>query len=111
MLQNDLGIERIEVLLDMQTKKLQAELSAIREELSRVKEELAKKQDAPAPRVEAPVQQVAPPVAEPAAAPQFQPTPTAAPQQAAAAPAEQPIDRNGVAPEEVSIEKIFYVGG
>ncbi|MBR9700859.1 hypothetical protein GOV11_03260 [Candidatus Woesearchaeota archaeon] len=88
--------QQIEVLLDIQTKKFQQELQSLREELSRTKEELLKevrsvRQDTP---VQAPVAPQPVPVQAPAEPP----------------PATESIDRNGVAPAEVSIEKIFYAG-
>ncbi|MDD9953039.1 MAG: hypothetical protein OXR66_01760 [Candidatus Woesearchaeota archaeon] len=98
MLENQLPLEKIEVLFDIHQKKVLAELSAVKTELSRVKEELHElrkvRQDTPA---RAPV---AAPAESPAA--QFQPTPVEAP---AAQPAEVQVDPT------VSIDKIFYVGG
>lgn len=106
-LQDELANKQIEVLLDIHAKKLMAEIHQLREELSRTKEEILKglkevsaRQDTPAP--------VAAPVAQPATETPVQPVPQDATAEAPASTA--PIDRNGVAPAEVSIEKIFYMG-
>jgi hypothetical protein len=143
-LQDEMTFQRIEVLLDMQAKKINAELQKLREELSQAKEELRKeihavKQDAfqqagPA-RVQmyadVPPHQEAPPVPRYAQEQQWQQpqhaqqwTQQAPPQQAQSwnqpyppqmrggdkVPESKPIDRNGVAPADVSVEKFFYMG-
>jgi hypothetical protein len=143
-LQDEMTFQRIEVLLDMQAKKINAELQKLREELSQAKEELRKEihaarqdtfQQAGPARVQmyadVPPHQEAPPVPRYAQDPQWQ----QAPQQWAQAPQQQPqaaqswnqpyppqmrggdkpvetrpIDRNGVAPSEISVEKFFYMG-
>ena len=139
--------QRIEVLLDMQAKKLLAEIHKLREDLSQAKEELRKeihavKQDASFQQAgpqrvqmyaDAPAHQEAAPVpryAQEQAPPQWgapqhaaqwaQAPPQAQPAWMAAAPPQmrggdkpvstQPIDRNGVAPSEISVEKFFYMG-
>lgn len=165
-LQDELLTQKIEVLLDMQAKKIQAEFAKLRDELSQVKEELRKeihavKQDpsysqAGQARVqmysEAPPQQEPQPVPRYAQAdtapryaqqgypPQSSPQYAQAPQQQGypqqgyppqAPPQQQswnqayppqqrggdkppsaaPIDRNGVPPSEVSVEKFFNFSG
>jgi hypothetical protein len=150
-LQDEMTFQRIEVLLDMQAKKLIAEIAKLREELSQAKEELRKeihavKQDAsfqqagpqrvqmyadvPPHQEAAPVPRYAQEQAPPqwGGQPQHQQWAQAPPQQPQTAqgtwnqpyppqmrggdkPAStQPIDRNGVAPSDVSVEKFFYMG-
>ena len=159
-LQDELLTQKIEVLLDMQAKRMKADIQLLRDELSQVKEELRKeihsiKQDpSHAPPggsqmySDAPVQQQAPEQVPRYAqqqqqqpqyqqqAPQYQQAPQQnypqqnypqqqqqyPPQQQQgypqagrmdreAPPVAKPIDRNGVAPSEVSVEKFFYMGG
>jgi hypothetical protein len=151
--------QRIEVLLDMQAKKINAELIKLREELSQVKEELRKeihavRQDPTHSQAgpttvqmyaDVPPQQQAQPVPRyaqeqyaqqgypqqqwqqaPPSAQQWQ-----APPQQQAQPAQgswnqpyppqmrggdkpvenKPIDRNGVAPSDISVEKFFNFSG
>jgi len=145
-LQDEMTFQRIEVLLDMQAKKINAELTKLREELSQAKEELRKEihsvrqdssfQQAGPTRVlmyaDAPPQQAPPPV--PRYAQEGYPQPAYPPQQWQQAPPQpappqgwnqpyppqmrggdkpaetKPIDRNGVAPSDVSVEKFFYMG-
>ena len=150
-LQDEMTFQRIEVLLDMQAKKITAELQKLREELSQAKEELRKeihagRQDAsfqqagPArvqmyadvPPQQAPqpipryAQQEAPRYAQEQEYAQprgYPPQPQGGygqPVYADAMPANRapperqpearPIDRNGVAPADVSVEKFFYMG-
>jgi hypothetical protein len=154
-LQDEMTFQRIEVLLDMQAKKITAELAKLREELSQVKEELRKEihagrqdthdQQAGPARVQmyadVPPHQEAAPVpryAQQQEAPRYaqeqphheQHAPQgyvqAPPQQQGGygqpvyadamptgqrarekAPETRPIDRNGVAPADVSVEKFF----
>jgi hypothetical protein len=148
-LQDELLAQKIEVLLDMQAKKINAELQKLREELSQVKEELRKeihavKQDAsytdvggarvqmyadvPPPQPQEPVpryaqqpQQGYPQYPQQGYPQQYPPQgyppqgyPQQYPQQPPAGrerpPEARPIDRNGVAPSDVSVEKFFYSG-
>lgn len=143
-LQDEMTFQRIEVLLDMQAKKLTAELHKLREELSQAKEELRKeihavRQDTSSQQfgpthvqmyAEAPQQQPQQPMpryAQEQQAPRYaqdgQQYPQY-PQQNFAQPVSpypqgrtgdkppetRPIDRNGVAPSDVSVEKFFYSG-
>lgn len=153
-LQDELLAQKIEVLLDMQAKKIQAEIAKLRDELSQVKEELRKeihavKQDPSYSQAgnahvqmysDVPPQQEAPPVPRYAqqgyaqqAPPQYAQAPQGYPQQGyppqqppqqswnQAYPPQQrggdktpsaaPIDRNGVPPSEVSVEKFFNFSG
>jgi len=161
---DEMAFQRIEVLLDMQAKKINAELSKLREELSQAKEELRKeihavRQDAsfsqagptrvqmyadappqqepqPVPRyaqqaqgasqqgyAQQPQQGYAqqPPQGYPQQAPQGYPSqqppqqtwnqPYPPQQRGGDKPVEtKPIDRNNVAPSDVSVEKFFYMG-
>ena len=101
-MQDELIVKQVEVLLEMQTKRLQSEIASLQNELSRVRTDLrglreVRREDRPA----SPPKPVEEPTAKPVTGPaEFQPSPTGG-----------PIDRNGVAPEDVSIEKIFYSGG
>jgi hypothetical protein len=136
-LQDEMTFQRIEVLLDMQAKKITAELTKLREELSQVKEELRKELHAARQDTHsqgpARVQMYAdvPPHQEAAPVPRYaqQEQPRYAqephhsnqgygqPVYADAMPQGQrtherppetkPIDRNGVAPADVSVEKFF----
>ncbi len=151
--QDDLLTQKIELILDMNGKKVLSELSKIREEISSLRAEvdgLKKAQRFGSGAAEAPKQapwqnqqpepawqnappQQAPPQQWQQAPPQqqqWQQAPSSSAQQAApshpyalakereaqAAAAEpprrhdQPIDRNNVAPAQVSIEKMFYFG-
>jgi len=93
--QDDLLMQKIELTLDMQNKKVLAELAKVREEVSLLREEvvaLKKARPAAAPS----------PATQPASQPPTEKTPSDA--------TDKPIDRNGVAPSEVSIEKMFYFG-
>jgi hypothetical protein len=147
-LQDEMTFQRIEVLLDMQAKKLTAELHKLHEELSQAKEELRKEihsvrqdtfQQAGPSRVQmyadVPPQQAPQPVPRYAqeqgyaqqsfpqhqaqqAYPQGgygQPVYADAmpnqPREAPRAPVNHPIDRNGVAPADVSVEKFFNFSG
>ena len=146
-LQDEMTFQRIEVLLDMQAKKITAELQKLREELSQAKEELRKeihnvKQDSSFQQAgPARVQMYAdvPPHQETAPVPRYAqeqwqgqqpPQWQQAPQQWQAQPAQgwnqpyppqmrggdkpaetRPIDRNGVAPADVSVEKFFNFSG
>lgn len=146
-LQDEMTFQRIEVLLDMQAKKITAELQKLHEELSQAKEELRKEihavkqdttfQQAGPQRVQmyadVPPHQEAQPVPRYAQDPQWQQQGQYPPQQWQQAPPPQqqgswnqpyppqmrggdkpaetrPIDRNGVAPADVSVEKFFYMG-
>ncbi|MBR9693413.1 hypothetical protein GOV07_05845, partial [Candidatus Woesearchaeota archaeon] len=84
---------KIEVLLEMQNKKLLGELEGIKQELQDLKDQVSsiKRMQASAP----------------AAAPQSE---VPATEPAPPAPESKPIDRNNVAPSDVSIEKVFYFG-
>ena len=97
--QGELYTQKIEVLLEMQNKKLLGELEGIKNELQELKDQVAaiKRMQASAPAVPPP--QTPPSQATPASEPAAQP-----------APESKPIDRNNVAPDAVSIEKIFYFG-
>jgi len=96
-MEDQLMMKQVEVLLDIHTKKLQSQIAELKEELSRVRDDIRKsvkevrREDPPAS-----------PSVPTAQSSEFQPRATA--------PSSQPIDRNGVAPEDVSIEKIFYSG-
>ncbi len=133
--QEDLLIQKLELVLEMNGKKTLAEFAKLREELAQLRDEIGslKKQRAQEPRPEPQqyVQQASQPhypqqypspygqqeqsfsrgAPEP---PQgWQPRGGGQPTQQYAepsAPATRPIDRNGVAPSEVSIEKFFYYG-
>jgi hypothetical protein len=97
--QDDLLTQKIELILEMNGKKLLTEIGKLREELSGLKEEVAGLKKATRFGAGAP---------EP---PQQQWPQQAPPQQAAPERRlDKPIDRNGVAPADVSIEKIFYFG-
>ena len=123
-LQDEMTFQRIEVLLDMQAKKINAEIKKLREELSQAKEELRKeihaRQDAfqQAGPVRTQMWADAPQMQEPQPVPRYaqQETPRYpqeqgyGQQQREKAPETRPIDRNGVAPSEVSVEKFFYMG-
>ena len=141
-LQDEMTFQRIEVLLDMQAKKINAELIKLREELSQVKEDLRKeihniKQDSfqQAGSVRTQMWADAPPAQEPQPVPRYaqqqeaprytqQEVPRYAQEEQRYAqpgyggqqrmqekpPENKPIDRNGVAPSEVSVEKFFYMG-
>jgi len=108
MMMDPLPLQQLEVMLDINNKKILKELAAIKAELLQKID--AVEQAVRKIRVEthAPVQQTgsqfdaaSPPVREEVpAARGFQP----------AVANTQPIDRNGVAPADVSIEKIFYMG-
>lgn len=114
--QGELYTQKIEVLLDMQNKKLLAELEGIKKELQDLKDQVAaikRASAAPAPPPTPPPQ---PPSAQ-SPPPQAAAPEQAAPAEPAAEPAPQaepasdkPIDRNNVAPGDVSIEKMFYYG-
>lgn len=158
-LQDELLTQKIEVLLDMQAKKIQAEFSKLRDELSQVKEELRKeihavKQDSSFSQAGGTRVQMyadAPPAQEPQPVPRYaqqgysqppqyaqqapqqyaQAPPPSYPQQAQQQPPQQtwnqayppqqrggdkppsaaPIDRNGVPPSDVSVEKFFNFSG
>ena len=139
-LQDEMLFQRIETLLDMRFRKLHDELKRAHEDIAALKDEFEKhakdsaQRDAPAfqPQWQEPVPQGYPPQypqqGDPQQAPQNRysgqfDAPQAPPQQPSAAqqrnkwasPSErpastEPIDRNGVAPSEVSIEKFFYMG-
>jgi hypothetical protein len=136
-LQDEMTFQRIEVLLDMQAKKINAELIKLREELSQVKEELRKEihavrqdtfQQAGPARVQmyadAPqhVQQEPVPRYAQEAPPRYAQEQQQAPPQTWNQPyppqmrggdkpvQTKPIDRNGVAPSDISVEKFFYMG-
>jgi hypothetical protein len=147
-LQDEMTFQRIEVLLDMQAKKISAEITKLRDELSQAKEELRKeihavRQDASYAQAGAQRVQMyadAPPHQEPQPVPRYAqeqaPPQWGGPQHAqgqqwgqqappqpawmAAAPPQmrggdkpvetRPIDRNGVAPSDISVEKFFYFG-
>jgi hypothetical protein len=160
-LQDEMTFQRIEVMLDMQAKKINAEIAKLREELSQVKEELRKEihatrqdpsfqqagpshvqmysdvppqapqqpipryaQEQQAPRY-AQEQYATPPQQAQGYAQQAYPQqgyPQQAPPQQQGSwnqpyppqfrggdkpPSTQPIDRNGIAPSDVSVEKFF----
>ncbi len=166
-LQDELLTQKIELLLDMQAKKIAAEFQKLRDELSQVKEDLRKeihsvKQDpsytppggsqmySDAPAHQSPGPDQVPRYAQQAQqqqAPQYNQGYGQAPQQGypqqqqyppqqqqqgyaqqqpsgynpypnmpagrverEAPPVTKPIDRNNVAPSEVSVEKFFYMG-
>lgn len=106
-LENDEMLARkIEIMLEMQGKKLLAELQGVREEVAALREEMAALKElankaAFAPAARAPASQADP-----------QPATQAPPPEKAASskPKQEAIDRNGIAPADVSIEKIFYCG-
>ena len=117
MLHNELEIQKIEVLLDMQAKKLQAEIVSLKDELSRVKEDLRKeikavRQDPTHQRVGEQHIQMYSDVPQRSQPAPHQPVYASGNGQQPEAPraADKPIDRNGVAPADVSVEKIFYMG-
>lgn len=115
-MEDSLPIKQVEVLLDIQTKKLQQEISSLREELSRTKEELLQKfkevrvqEASPVPSATEQFAAASPPQPEPEGPRGMTATEAAvAPVEAPAAT--EPVDRNGVDPADVSIEKIFYTG-
>ena len=169
-LQDELLTQKIELLLDMQAKKIATEFQKLRDELSQVKEDLRKeihsvKQDpsytppggsqmySDAPQHQAPGPDQVPRYAQQQQAQQQQQAPQynqgygQAPNQGynqaqqyppqqqqqgyppqqpqgynpypqmpagrvdrEAPPVTKPIDRNGVAPSDVSVEKFFYMG-
>lgn len=118
--QEELGTRRIELLLDMQMKKMLAEIGGMREELQQLRSEVSqlKRSGGYSAPPQAPPQQYA--AAAMAAAPSTQAVayeqhaqPQAAQppeQRQERRPNDKPIDRNGIAPSQVSIEKIFYCG-
>ena len=128
--QDDLITQKIELILEMNGKKLLTEIGKLKDEISGLKEEVAglKKAQrfgagAPEPPSqaayrEAPPQQQwqqAPPQQQWQQAPppqqwQQAPPPQSYPQQEPQRRQDHPIDRNGVAPADVSIEKMFYFG-
>jgi hypothetical protein len=114
--QDDLLTQKIELILEMNGKKLLTELGKLREELSGLKEEVAGLKKATrfgsgATEPQQPYPQQAPPQQWPQAPPQQQWPQQAPPQQTAPERRlDKPIDRNGVAPADVSIEKMFYFG-
>ncbi len=172
-LQDELLTQKIELLLDMQAKKIAAEFQKLRDELSQVKEDLRKEihsvkqdpsytqanganvqmyadapqhqtqapeqvpryaqqqqQQAPqqnynqgygqAPQQGYPAQQQYPPQQQQQGYPQQQPQQgynnpypnmPAGRIERDAPPVNKPIDRNNVAPSDVSVEKFFYMGG
>ena len=136
-MQDELAMKQVEVLLEMHTKRLHTELKLLHEELSRVQEELRKeirevrKQDPPVspqgqfgytPAPQQAPQQWGPPQQQWQQPPQQWGPPQQQWQQPApqankwAPPPEKPpvtvpIDRNNVAPSEVSIDKFFNFSG
>ena len=138
-LADEMLFQRIETLLDMRFRKLHDELKRAHEDIAALKDEFEKhakdsaQRDAPAfqPQWQEPAPQQwaqAPPQYPQQGDPQQAPAGRYAGQFAAASapvpepprnkwasPSErpastEPIDRNGVAPSEVSIEKFFYMG-
>ena len=103
-MQDELAMKQVEVLLEMHTKRLHTELKLLHEELSRVQEELRKE-----------IREVR--KQDPPVSPQGQFGYTPAPQANKWAPPPEkppvtvPIDRNNVAPSEVSIDKFFNFSG
>lgn len=117
-MQDTLESQRIEVLLDMHRKQLQSEFAKLHSEVKELKEELSRiGREVRGARQEGHGQQFAAPQAPPQAQPQWQQAqqpqgwqqPTGQVQREQR-PASQPIDRNGVSPADVSIEKFFYTG-
>ena len=91
--------QKIQVMIDMATKNLRNELGDLRSQMSSLQTELGNVKKTPAPTR--------------AAMPEAQPVAEETPQRQLPQerqPATEPIDRNGVAPETVSIEKMFYCG-
>lgn len=102
---------KIELILEMNSKKLMSEVLQLRSELTSVKsmlEIVQKQRNEPqqVSRVAQPTQEIAQPTAPVS---HESPTPHVQPH-APPRVAEKPIDRNKVAPSSVSIEKIFYYG-
>jgi len=117
--QAELYVQKVELLLELHSKKFLAELAAIKTGLGEIKDTLAALQRAPppphpaAPGAAAPPPEAAtaqaPAAATPGAAAPNAPPPKAPPADAPAQAPQRPIDRNNVAPADV-IEKIFYFG-
>ncbi len=120
--QDDLLTQKIELLLEMNSKKLLVEIGKLHQEVADVRDEVAalKKQQRsePAPQPQQ-WQQQAPPRQEYEEQRSRAPEPpqgwqprnderSEAPQEQR--PQSKPIDRNGVAPADVNIEKMFYFG-
>ena len=110
-MEDELPQQQIEVMLEIHSKRILKEIAAVKEELLgkiAAVEEAVKKIRYEAPKPEP--QQVSGQF-DAASVPQKKPAegPVAHAVQSTTATGE-PVDRNGVAPESVSIEKIFYVG-
>jgi hypothetical protein len=109
IVENDEMLARkIEVLLEMQSKRMMTELLGMKEQIVTLTNEVTElKKAAARGRMNAAPSQVVQPAAQVAASSHAQAAaPVAhAPQQAA-----EPIDRNGIAPADVAIDKIFYFG-
>lgn len=130
MLQDEMTFQRIEVLLDIQAKKLLAEIHKLHEELSQVKEDLRKEihsvrqdnftpgpvrtqmwADAPQHVEQQPVPRYAQEhYAQQEHHPVYADAMPAGRMPQERQPESRPIDRNGVAPADVSVEKFFYTG-
>ncbi len=120
--QDDLLTQKIELLLEMNSKKLLAEIAKLHQEVADVREEVAafKKQQRSEPAPQPPwQQQQTPPRQEyddyqrsraPEPPQGWQPRNDERPEPQEQRPANKPIDRNGVAPADVNIEKMFYFG-
>ncbi len=121
--QEELYTQKVELLLEMHSKKMLGELAGLKQQLAGLQDELSAlkraQRQAPAaapvsytPAISVPTaeaaQAYAAAQANPAQAPQAAPPQNAA--QAEGSPSSRPIDRNGIAPQDVSIEKIFYFG-
>jgi len=99
--QEELYTQKVELLLEMHSKKMLGELAGLKEELRNLSDQLAGLKRA---------QRAAPIAAPPAAVAVATAQETQAATPPVAAADAQPIDRNGIAPQDVSIEKIFYFG-
>ncbi|RJQ15715.1 hypothetical protein C4573_06200 [Candidatus Woesearchaeota archaeon] len=103
--------QKVQVMIELATKKLQGDINALQTELQTVKNDLANVHSQVKKGMHAEIAREASYSQQ-----QFQPQ-----QQQVVKntyyntedrpPLDKPIDRNGVAPADVSIEKFFYFGG
>lgn len=109
-MEDQLAFKQVEVLLDIHSKRIIKEIIALKEELSRTKEELRRELKEVRRQQDLPVSPQAQSQFSAPAAPAVSAEQKFQPQHHQPAAASAPIDRNGVAPSDVAIEKIFYVG-
>lgn len=126
--QDDLLTQKVELILEMNSKKLLTEISKLREEVAALKSDISELKKRPTVSVQQPPPQYAQQPQQypsqqqsleqgysqgfqrqqdPEHPQNWQPRNE---QQEAPQPKNQPIDRNGVAPADVDIQKMFYFG-